>query len=277
MDFDKVADEASQLATGSVQLDMWPDDRRGAPNSMLRSALFSAAKPRAKRRDFEDRPLPSLGRGSFVKHSGPELFQSDLDVWLHCVHLCRLRELGTQTDFPVRTFLRGLGRSRGKTDRELLLRTFKRLARTSIHVEWTFQGRKRGYVGPLVQSLAYDETTGRWKVSLDPQITTLFAPTEHTWLHAEARHALGRSYLAKWLHGFYSSHRKPHPLPVAELREISGSKGGHLRRFRQSLRTALDEVARVEAVGGRTFAWTIDSDDRVHVARDPKSLKRLPK
>jgi hypothetical protein len=99
------------------------------------------------------------------------------------------------------------------------------------------------------------------------RIAELFAPSQHTWLHASARRALGKGYLAKWLHGYFSSHAKPHPICVAALLELSGSENRELRDFRRKLKAALAEVARVETTEGRRFEWCIDDEDLVHVRR----------
>jgi hypothetical protein len=266
--FDEIAKQrVARLSEPSVQLSFWADDRRGAPNALLRSALFSAGKPTRERTDFKEHPLAVLGPYT-IAHTGPQLFQHELDVWLELVHRCRLRPLGTETEFQVRSFLRALGRSTGKSDYKALLSSFRLLAATTIEVaKRDDKGRVRGYIGHLVESLAHDEVTGRWHVSLNPRIASLFAPNEHTWLHAPARLALGRSFLAKWLHGYFSSHARPLPISVDRLRELSGSGAGRLRKFRESLRCALDEVARVEMAEGRQFEWRIDDEDRVHVAR----------
>jgi hypothetical protein len=164
--------------------------------------------------------------------------------------------------------LRALGRSTGKSDYKALLSSFRLLAATTIEVaKRDDKGRVRGYIGHLVESLAHDEVTGRWHVSLNPRIASLFAPNEHTWLQASARRALGRSYLGKWLHGYFSTHEQPHPITVHRLRELSGSSTAELRRFRQSLRKALAEVEAVERAEGRRFEGRIDDDDRVIVTR----------
>lgn len=268
--FEEIAAQAaaSSSAGTPVQLRFWPDDRRGAPNALLRSALFSAGKPSSSRRLFKEHTLAVLGPIS-IKYSGPQLYQPELDVWLELVHRCRLRELGTETEFPVRSFLKSLGRSSGKSDYKALVGTFRLLATTLIEVTARDEkGRVRGYMGHLVDSLAHNEVTGRWSATLNPKIASLFAPTDHTWLHVSARQALGRGYLAKWLHCYYSTHRAPLPLSVERLQELSGSSTAQqLRDFRRALRKALEEVASVERAEGRPFMWAIDDADLVHVSR----------
>jgi hypothetical protein len=266
-------EQMERLPATPVQLGFWPDDSRGVPNAFLRSAFFSARKPTARREFLEQVKLesklaPALAPYT-VRYTGPELFQPDLDVWLQIVQLCRLRPLGTSTDFQVRTFLKALGSSTGKTDRDRLELMFARLRATAFTVSWVDPTTKkhRKYISGLVDHLGFDEATGRWRVVLDPRIAELFAPSQHTWLQVSARRALGKGYLAKWLHGYFSSHAKPHPIRVAALMELSGSATAELKRFRQSLKLALAAVARVETAEGRRFEWCIDDEDLVHVRR----------
>lgn len=266
---DLAKEQMARAPSAPVQLAFWADTRRGAPNAVLRAAMFCAGKPTNERKIFKEYTLEVLGPYT-ITYTGPQLYQSDLDVCLELWHRCRLRPLGTETEFQVGSFLKSLKRSTGKSDYTALVSTFRVLAATTIEVARRDEkGRLRGYIGHLVDSLAYDEATGRWHVSLNPKIAGLFAPTEHTWLQASARLELGRGYLAKWLHGYFSSHERPHPISVQRLRDLSGSTAGRLRKFRENLRVALAEVARVETAEGRRFEWRLDDEDLVHVRRDP--------
>lgn len=265
--FLKIAEEQAEREKKPAQLTLWPDEKRGAPNALLRSALFSASKPINERKTYREHTLAVLGPYS-VKYTGPQLYQPELDVWLELVHRCRLTTLGNETEFQVRSFLRALRRSTGKSDYKSLVSTFHLLSSAVVEVSSRNEkGQRRGYIGHLIDVLEFDEVTARWKASLNPKIAILFAPDEHTWLAGSARLALGRSYLAKWLHGYYATHRKPLPISVERLRELSGSANGSLRDFRRRLRDAFAEVARVELTQQRSFQWQIDADDMVVVSR----------
>lgn len=252
------------------QLGLWPNDRRGVPNAVLRSALFSAGKPTKKRAAFREHELPAAIGTKAIKYTGLQLYQYELDVWLEVVHRCRLRPAGVETAFHVHSFLRSLRRSTGNTNYKQLHSTFALLHATSIDVvlERDARGRPKGYRGHLIEEHRYNDMLCRWEVSLHPELTELFAPKEHTWLHIDARLDLGKSWLAKWCHGYFSSHRKPYPVGVARLRELSGSATAELFKFRQLLRVALTEVAAVEKCHRRKFEWHIDEDDLVHVSRE---------
>lgn len=274
----ELAAEAAQFPSSQppepeapTQLGLWPEDRRGVPNVVLRSALFSAGKPTNVRRSYRDHQLPAAVGTKAITYTGQQLFQHELDVWLEVVHRCRLRPAGVETDFHVHGFLKSLRRSTGNENYKQLHSSLGVLHATSINVVLgrDERGRATGYRGHLIEKFRYNDSLCRWEVGLHPDIAELFAPKDHTWLHIDARLDLGKSYLAKWCHGYFSSHRKPYPVGVARLRELSGSAAtSRLRRFREALRAALTEVAAVEKKHRRRFDWTISGEDLVHVVRE---------
>jgi hypothetical protein len=75
-----------------IQLPLWPEPVRGAPNSFLRSALFAAIQGKTQTR-LKKQLLGSI-EGVAVRHTGEQLDQSDLNVWEQAVHLARRHPLG---------------------------------------------------------------------------------------------------------------------------------------------------------------------------------------
>lgn len=261
----------AESATGTqlVQLPLWPDDRRGAPNAILRSAVFSAGKPTANRQHRKSVLLPVLPPFA-IYYSGPQLYQTDLDVWLELLHRCRLTPLGLSATVTVRSLVRALGRPLNKQAFDNTRDSIRTLVEATVDARKRDQhGRERGFKGPLIQLFEYDEARQVWSVQLAPKIASLFAPDEHTWLATGARRELGKGYLAKWLHGYFSTHRDPLPISVERLRDLSGSANASLRDFRRRVREGLAEVARVERDEGRQFEWRVGAeDDLVAVVRD---------
>lgn len=251
-------------------LGQWADDLRGCPNAMLRSELFCAGKPPTRREFFERMQLAQSLAPYTVKYTGPRLYQPDMDVWLELVHRARQLPAGCEVSFSARAMLRSLGRSDGKSDRDWLAATFARLRATALDISRKDPqtGRTRGYIRGLVKSLDYHSDQKVWSACLDPEITTLFAPDLHTWIDTKARQELRKSYLAQWLHAYFSSHRKPRPISVKRLHELSGSANAALRDFRRRLREAMTHVAFVEQAAQRKFEWKIDEADLVHVVRE---------
>jgi len=264
--FQEIADSIPAPEAEPRQLKLWPNDQRGAPNALLRSAMFSAGKPPTKREAFEGHRLVESLSPYSVSYTGHQLYQPDLDVWLELVHRMRLT-VGEYAVFRTRSFLKALGRSTGKSDREWLSATFMRLRATALQVRWKDEKGKAGeYIGGLVDSLRYEAELKVWHVRLDPKIIDLFVGQD-TWLHCSARQALGKSYLAKWCHGYFSSHRKPNPISVSRLHGLSGSTNRCMRDFKRRLNEARTELAFVEASEGRRFEWRIDDEDLVRVLR----------
>lgn len=256
-------EQKAEKEQAQKQLGLWPDDQHGCPNVVLRSALFSAGKPPAKREIFEDFALPVLAPVKSLTYSGARLYQPDLDVFLECVYRCRLRPAGSEASFTTHSFLKSLGlNASGAKTYDALDRALKRLRWTLIHLCWE---NGRVLITGFLNTADFDPDIDRWRISVDPRIAALFAPAEHTWLHATSRRSLGKSYLAKWCHGYFSTHKKPHPISVKRLHQLSGSANASLRDFRRRLREALDEVAFVELVEQRRFDWRIDEEDLVHV------------
>lgn len=270
--FQKFADEAKEFApmpapTAPEPLGAWGDDRRGAPNVVLRSALFTAGKPRKLRKLYRDHALPAAIGTKSISYTGPQLYQYELDVWLEVVHRCRMHPAGVTTDFHVHSFLRTLRRAVGNANYKQLHATMGLLQATSIKVIFP-DHNKSGYRGQLVRDFVFSDELCRWQVTLHPEIAELFAPHDHTWLHIGARLDLGKNYLAKWLHGYFSSHMKPYPIGIKRLCELSGSENASLRDFRRKVKHALASIATVEKSYKRRFQWHIDDQDLVHVVRE---------
>ena len=91
--------------------------------------------------------------------------------------------------------------------------------------------------------------------------------TQVPWL----QHVQLKTDLAKWLHGFYASHRTPTPAKVDTLRHLCGSNCHRLSDYRGKLRIALEELV----YGGFLRAWHIDGEDKVHVFRLPQSSRSV--
>ena len=95
-----------------IRLPLWPEPARGAPNDVLRSALFAAIQ--GKGREFIKHYLIAAYDGNQIEYTGEQLEQSDLDVWEQVLHLARQHPLGTVCQFKGGAFLKAIGRSRGK-------------------------------------------------------------------------------------------------------------------------------------------------------------------
>jgi len=244
-----------------VQLPMWPEAKRGVPNSVLRGALFAAIQ--GKSRVAMERELLAVQQGIEIRYTGWQLTQSDLDVWEQALHLARQHPLGTRCHFTARGFLNNLGRR--TQNHEWLKHSLSRL--TACEVEITHGHRT--YFGSLVEGGVRDKRTGQYVVEINPKIAALYAAGRWTNIDWKQRKRLRGKPLALWLHGFFTSHAEPYLLRVEYLHGLSGSRTKQLKHFKQNLIQALKDL---EAAGA-IKSFDIESD-LVHVEIVPSNSQK---
>lgn len=256
----RAAPPKKELAAPAPQmsLDLWPDAVRGVPNAVLRGALFGVFQRRA----WADRELLAAVDGIEIRFKGQRLNQTDLDVWEMLVHLARSQPLGSRLDFTAHSMLQALGRGTGKTQHDQLHAELVRMKAGAVEITWT--GERKSFVGSLIGNVYRDHETNRYVVILDQRMMTLYEDG-YSYVDWGQRQALGTNSLAKWLHGFYTSHAAPFPYKVETIKSLCGSNTKALFEFRRLLRSALDELVSIGAIK----RWNINEQDLVHVIRIP--------
>ena len=244
--------EAAQVA----QLPLWPELRRGTPNSFIRSALFAAIQ--SKDRVFLKEATLASQQGITVKFTGEQLNQEDLSVWEALAHLARQHPLGHLFEFTAHNLLKSLGMHTGLSQHKQLHSTIIRL--TACAVEISHDGKT--YFGPLVKSGLKNELTSHYRIELNRELIRLFGENQWTALDWQQRQALRGKHLAQALHAFYSSHRHPFPLKLTTLRSYVGSKNFQKAGFKVKLRAALDELVKVRFLSGYAINGDIVRVDR---------------
>ncbi len=224
-----------------VQLPLWPEVKRGVPNSILRGALFAAVQ--GKRRVAMGREFLAAQRDISIRFTGWQLTQSDLDVWEQALHLARQHPLGTRCDFTARGFLKALGRHTGQSAHEWLKASFARLGGAFIEIT-------HGHVtyGGTLLDFVRDEDAGRYVLEVNPKLAALYSTTRWTATDWGQRKHLRGKPLALWLHGFYATHAEPHALSVEYLHTLSGSRTKELRYFKKNLVQALKDLEAAGAI-----------------------------
>jgi hypothetical protein len=244
--------EAAQV----IQLPLWPEPKRGTPNSFIRSALFAAIQ--SKDRVFLKEATLASQKGITVKFTGEQLNQEDLSVWETFAHLARQHPLGHLSEFTAHGLLKSLGMHTGLSQHKQLHSTIIRL--TACAVEITHEGKT--YFGPLVKSGLKDELTSHYRIELNRELIRLFGENQWTALDWQQRQGLRGKHLAQALHAFYSSHRQPFPIKLDTLRSYVGSKNFQKAGFKVKLRAALDELVKIGFLGDYAIDGDIVSVDR---------------
>ena len=255
-----------------IQLPMWPEATRGAPNAVLRGALFAAVQ--GKGRIALDRELLAAQAGVTIRYTGWQLTPSDLDVWEQTLCLARTQALGTKCYFTARGFLKALTRQASGQNLEWLKSALARLAGAVVEIA----DGQRTYFGTLIERGVRDKKTGRYVVEINPELAAFYGRTQWTQIDWDQRQRLRGKPLALWLHGFYATHAAPYPLTVAYLHKLSGSQTKQLWKFKQNLTQALQALEAVGAIRGFEIR-----DNRVHVQTVPSpsqqrhlAARRLP-
>lgn len=227
------------LDAGGVSIQPWARDCVGVPNAIIRSALFAAIPDLSEERDryfYCDREVRGL-KGVRVLHTGPQLCQADLELWMALLALLHQAPFGQTVRCRLSEVLRAQGLTDSGKNRDKTWARLMRLSKTNL----TIEGTGFRYVGNLVYSAELNDF-GVLEVRLSERMAAIFSVGRYTLLDLRIRLALRGQPLAGWLYGFYVSHRDPYTLKVDTLRELSGSTVASRDKFCQQLRVALARV-----------------------------------
>jgi hypothetical protein len=260
--------EASRALAEVIQLPLWPEPHRAAPNVVLRSALFGLLARGQKRDQLKKEELATWA-GSTISFTGERLDQYDADVWLQALHYCRLQGARDFEGviFTARTFLRDLQRSEGGNAMQRLDDSLHRMIACAVSIS----DGKYTYTGNLVHSVLKDEHSGRYRLVLNPEIAKLF-DGGYTRLEWQVRQSL-KSDLARWMQAFVLTHkateRSPQGYRLAKLRELCGSTAA-VREFRRMVKETMPRLVEF----GIVSSWSITENDALLFSRP--SSRRLP-
>ena len=260
----KVA-ESKQKAVPDRQmkLELWPDEVRGVPNAILRGSLFGVGQERTV---HKKRTLIAAVDGYEIRFRGETFNQTDLDVLEGMLHVAMPNPLGKRVQFTVHSFLKAMGRKTSGEQHEQFKEQVARLMGGVVEI--TDTKARMTFMGTLVSKAFRDEETGRYVVIFDRDMLNLYE-AGYSHIDWNQRMALGKSTLAKWLHGFYATHAKPYPYKVETLHNLCGSTAA-MKEFRRMLKKALDDLEGVGAIE----SWSIDQDDLVTVQRTPSRAQQ---
>ena len=249
-----------------MRLELWPESTRGVPNAILRGSLFGISR---ERKVLKKRTLVAAVDGYEIRFKGETFNQTDLDVLEAMLHLAMPHSLGKKVEFSVHSFLQDIGRGVGKEQHEQFKDQIARLIGGVVEI--TDILARRTFIGTLINKAYRDEKTGRYIVIFDKDMLALYE-SGYTLIDWKERMSLGQNNLAKWLHGFYSTHAAPFPYKVETILKLCGSTTT-LKAFKVALKKSLTELVTVEAIQ----SWSIDASDLVHIERmpTPTQMKHL--
>ena len=220
-----------------IQLPLWPEPKRGTPNSFIRSALFAAIQ--AKDRTFIKGELLASQNGVEVRFTGEQLNQEDLTLWETLAHMVRSHPLGETSSFTAHGMLKSMNLPTGGKEHARLHEGITRLIACAVEIRVAGQG---SYTGSLLEAARSDEGHRQYQVRFNRDMIKLFGENHWTAIDWEKRLLLRGKPLAQALHAFYSSHRDPYPLKLETLRDVTGGRNAELRDFKRKVKAALTEL-----------------------------------
>lgn len=247
------------------QLPFWPSEVRCAPNEFLRSALFNARNRNQPRRHMNDVVLAMLGKGR-ISYRGEELRQDDATVWLQLVQFASEKPLGEYVEFTPHAFCKAVGWTPTGDAYAHLRNCLRRLQATSLsfYAERTQITISLSMIPEFCwQDLGTGKPLPRYKVKLASQLAKLFKGHHYTYVTWAQRNRLPEG-LATWLHGYFSSHKEPFPLKIADIQRVADLTIQRPDNLRTAIVRALTALVKV----GLLESWKI-ADDRVTVVRRP--------
>lgn len=237
------------------QIPLWPPEFRGAPNEVLRCALFNAQNRKQLRRYLEDETICIYGDGT-VTGTGQELRQDDCGVFLQIIHL--LPPGSNIVRFTPYSFCKAMGWPINGGSYKRLRSHILRMRSTILSIYSKRLGE--GVTISLLKDFTWKdgitgETLTSYYIEVDPLLARLFKPKHHTWIKWEQRQMLPEG-LATWLHAFYSSHEIPHALRLDTLKKYAGLTVQQPKHLRQMFKHALEALKRV----GFLSSYSIEGD-----------------
>lgn len=214
---------------------------------------------------MNDVVLAMLGKGR-ISYRGEELRQDDATVWLQLVQFATESPLGEYVEFTPNAFCKAVGWSPSGDAYVHLRKCLSRLQATSLafYAERTQITISLSMIPEFCwQDLGTGKPLRRYKVKLAKQLAELFKGHHYTYVAWAQRNQLPEG-LATWLHGYFSSHREPFPLKIADIQraaDLTIQRPDNLRAAIVRALTALVEVGLLES-------WKI-ADERVTVVRRP--------
>lgn len=199
------------------QLTLWADALRGAPNEIVRSALFTARNRKQPRENLKRAVVAVIGEGE-INYTGEELRQDDETVWLQLIHLARENGLATPFEFTPFSFCKSIDWPVTGQSYDRLEKCMTRLQATSLKIfsRRLGDGISLSMLPGFKSKRRKDGDGGLWEVRMHDELVFLFSEFQYTRVEWRQRLALPEG-LATWLHAYFASSKEPYDVKIETL------------------------------------------------------------
>ena len=273
----------------ALQLPAWRGDVRAIPNVLARHSIFTVCADN-QREELKEKVIVDRD-GMIIKFTGTTLNQYDLTVWEAISEIAEVFHNGAPV--TTRELLRTIKNLKKKNAQQELMRiggeqlkplrnSVKRLVASVVEIRYN----NIIYFGHLLDdaSILVDtrERPIGWNFRINLSFKQFLAPREVTRINWALRLRLEKTQLSQWLQLYCTTHTRPLPKTMEQLREASQSKNKTLFGFRAYALKSLERLKEEAAAVGEYFDYYYDRDsDTVyffnkHTTKDQMDAANAP-
>lgn len=256
-ELNKVTVDADNIPV-QLQLALTADDVAPTPNLLLRSNLFSASRTHGASSDsIRDFKITTYGeKAQILLTAFRQLNQLDLDLLLELIKLQQEQQTSIIKVTLYELVKDTKGSGEGKESYLQIKEQLKLLQNASLEIKY---GRY-SFVGSILNNAYFDEDEKVYAIEFNHHLQPLFSNNNWTGIDTNIRKQL-KTNLAKWLHGFYSSHLNSSlPIGLETIYQLSGASDKDIARWnRETIVKALDNLQIVFAKNGKKFSYKIEA------------------
>lgn len=228
---------------------------RAMPNHIARSSLF-APVAMGRKKMHKDAVLVTRGDAT-IKFWGEQLDEAQADVWMHAMHEAIKEPLGTPVVIKRAVFLRAIGRHTGSEQYKWLHRTMQALTFAMLMIEvQTKEGRQKLAIGNtdalhMIEGFKYDNQAGAYILRIDPRWRDMYGNGEFALIDWPKRLQFGQGQnMAKALQRLVATSNEQVQRYALDWLKRKLEYGSPIRKFKDSLISALRELERLEIIAG---------------------------
>jgi hypothetical protein len=244
------------------------------PNLFLRSNLFSASKthgqPDVSIKDYQINCYqPDKEELHLTAYR--QFNQLDLDLLLALIPFQQKYKSHLLKVTPYEIIKKVKGKGEGKQTYLLLKEQLKLFQNASL----TLKFNRYNFVGSILNNAYFDDDEQLYIIEFNPKFQPLFSGSNWTSVDLEIRRDLN-SNLAKWLHGFYSSHTNSNiPINFETIYNLSGSTAKDFSNWvRKTLLPALKKLQLAFTKHGGKFNFKINNEKLIVNKTQSKSQNK---
>lgn len=229
------------------------DNARATPHLLIRTSLFSTRKfsgGAVREVASKSNPITMAAIGGYAcrQIDGVRMDQGDGEIYAWLLNRAYLQGVTGKNEmricFTREEAFKELGRSRGTKGFKLFEESLLRLYQADVEYETQYATGRTRLISSIEKPLDEKKFGYDYEVLLSAKLGEFFFGDDFR-LIPNSEHTALKSYLAKWLHAFYSSHNTPFPYKTDTIKTLVDRHFVQESKWQEALTTSLADVKRV--------------------------------